>query len=54
MTIERDNFFVVEEIVPSVVEPSYGVGWIVYALLEVEVFFKLNMKKYAYHFVYII
>ena len=34
MTIERDHFFVVEEIVPSVVEPSYGVGWIVYALFE--------------------
>ena len=34
MTIERDHFFVVEEIVPSVVEPSYGVGRIVYALLE--------------------
>ena len=34
MTIERDHFFVVEEIVPSVVEPSSVVGRIVYALLE--------------------
>ena len=34
MTIERDNFFVVEEIVPFVVEPSSVVSRIVYALLE--------------------
>ena len=34
MPIERDHFFVVEEIVPSVVEPSSVLGWIVYVLLE--------------------
>ena len=34
MTIKRNHFFVVEEIVPSVVEPSSVVSRIVYALLE--------------------
>ena len=34
MTIERDHIFVVEEIVPSVVEPLFGVGRIMYALFE--------------------
>ena len=34
MTIERDHIFVVEEIVPSVVEPSFGIGRIMYALFE--------------------
>ena len=34
MSVERDQIFVVEEIVLSVVEPSFGVSRIMYALFE--------------------
>ena len=33
-SVERDQIFVVEEIVLSVVEPSFGVSRIMYALFE--------------------
>jgi len=34
MITDRESLIVVEEIVPSVVEPSFGIGRIMYALFE--------------------